>query len=335
MKILVKEEVYNKYLLESVNLSSFKMQDTLCPDIFDEDDRMIPEVRKTLLQVGKDFYDYLNTPWVDLQDIVLTGSLANYNWSKFSDVDVHIVIPYSQISKNADLVDDFAWKTKELWNNEHNIKIKDYEVEMYAQDSNDTLVSSGIYSILYDKWIKKPERREVRLYAKKIGRIVNAYEDKIADLFRQFLAGDRYGLSDDIDDMKGSIRNLRKRGLSTGGEFSSENIAFKSLRRLGFLDKLSDMKSEIYDDGLSVEKSRAEKVRDGDIVNEPAKKPKKDKDDDKKTSGETKGIPQWEINGQKYISVRDAAKATGVPKSTVAYRANSDTFPSWKNLTKK
>ena len=238
MKILIKEEVYCKILLENINLSSFEMQDTLSPDIFDENEKMLPEVRKTLLQVGKDFYEYMGIPWVDLTDIILTGSLANYNWSKFSDVDLHIVIPYKQISKNTDLVDEFCWTKKELWNAQHDIKIKDYEVEVYAQDTEEDLVAGGVYSVLYDKWLKRPEKKEVELDENKIGKIVGFFEDKIGDIFRKFLSGDRYGLVDKIDDVKDALRKLRKKGLSTGGEFSSENIAFKALRRMGLLDKL-------------------------------------------------------------------------------------------------
>jgi predicted nucleotidyltransferase len=28
---------------------------------------------------------------LDLKDVIVTGSIANYNWSKFSDIDLHIL----------------------------------------------------------------------------------------------------------------------------------------------------------------------------------------------------------------------------------------------------
>ena len=37
----------------------------------------------------------------------LTGSLANYNWSSFSDVDLHIIVDFSQIDENYELVKGF------------------------------------------------------------------------------------------------------------------------------------------------------------------------------------------------------------------------------------
>lgn len=81
---LIDEEVNPK----NIDLSSFKVKDTLNPKIFDQNQKMHPEIRTRLLMIADDFFDTLELPWVDVTDITLTGSLANYNWSKFSDVDL-------------------------------------------------------------------------------------------------------------------------------------------------------------------------------------------------------------------------------------------------------
>lgn len=335
MKLLLNEQQYRNYIksvvLEDVNLSSFKTQDTLSPDIFDEKEMMLPEVRKILLQVGKDFFEYLGTPWVDLQDIILTGSLANYNWSKFSDVDLHIIIPYNQISKNKDLVEEFTWTKKELWNQEHDIKIKDYEIEVYAQDTEEDLVAGGIYSVLNNKWIRKPEKVDVNLDSAAISKLVDYFEDKIGDLFKRFLAGDTYGLIDDLDDLKSTISDLRKKGLTTGGEFSPENIAFKALRRMGLLDKMSDMKTELYDDDMSIDKTRSEKSADGDLVKSKAVEKDEPKEKEKDTE---EGKGRYMIQGRRFISLRKAEKVLGIPKSTIEYRVKSDSpqYSSYKEM---
>ena len=332
MKLIIPTQIYRKIILENINLSSFEIQETLSPDVFDEDEQMLEEVQKTLLKVGKDFFEYLKTPWVDLTDIILTGSLANYNWSKFSDVDLHIVIPYKQISKNNDLVEEFTWAKKELWNQEHDIKIKDYVIETYAQDVDEDLVAGGIYSVLFDKWIRKPERAEINLDSDKIDALVSQYEDEMSALFKRFLAGDTYGLIGDIDDLKANLRDLRKKGLTSEGEFSAENIAYKALRRMGLLDKLSDIKSEIYDDEMSIEKDRAEKVADGDIV-KPTKAP--DKETEKGGNDEVgQGEGRYLVQGRRFTSLRQAEKALGIPKSTIEYRVKSDNpnYSSYKEL---
>lgn len=325
MKIILSEALHNKFknrlIFESIPMSSFELQDTLNPDIFDlETGLMRPEVRKVLLQVGKDFYEYLGVEWVEMKDIILTGSNANYNWSKYSDVDLHVVIPYSEISKNADLVDDYMWTKKELWNTEHDMKIKKYEMELYAQDTAAKLVSGGVYSVLYNKWLVKPSRKDINLDKDAIRALVEAIEKRIDELVKRFVAGDCYGLIGDVDDLKGDIRDLRQKGLSSGGEFSPENIAFKAIRRLGLLDKLDEIKDTLYDDSLSIEKSRKEKSDDGELKKEPAQK-KVEKDKDKET-GEGEG--RYMIQGRRFISLRKAEKVLGIPKSTIEYRVKSD-----------
>lgn len=321
-------------LVEKLNLTSFEMKDTLNPVIFDEDEMMREDIRKILLKIGMDFYEYMDVDWVELDDIILTGSLANYNWSKYSDVDLHIVLPYNEISKNADLVDDFAWVKKAYWNNEHDIKIKDYEVELYAQDTNESLVAGGIYSVLRDKWIKKPKKVNVDIDDGEVERLVNGINKEIQVLQRRYDAGDCYGITSDINDVKDKIKYLRKDGLSKGGEFSAKNIAFKALRRLGAFDRLDDIKKDTYDNSLSVEKSREEKVKSGEIKRTPPPKSTKPNDEEYNNDDKKKpeGLGQWMINGVRYTSVRDAARELGVPKSTVHSRAKNPNFPSWKNL---
>ena len=39
-----------------------------------------------------------------IHDILLTGSLANYGWSKYSDVDLHIVIDFDESNHNNKLL---------------------------------------------------------------------------------------------------------------------------------------------------------------------------------------------------------------------------------------
>ena len=49
------------------------------------------------------------------------------------------------------------------------------------------------------------------------------------------------------------IRKLRRAGLESEGEYSVENLAFKTLRNTGYLTKLSDLKREAYDAMMSIE----------------------------------------------------------------------------------
>lgn len=332
MKIKVNETTFKalrrKRLEEDYDLSVFQMKDTLCPDIFDENEKMIPEVRKNLLKIGEDFYKYLAVEWVKYEDIILTGSLANYNWSTSSDLDLHVVLPFNEITKNKDLADNYAYAQKELWNDRHDINIKNFPVELYAQDSDGELVAGGIYSVLYDKWIKKPERITLRLDEAMIQKLINFFQEKIDGLYKKYTMGSTDGLLDEIDAIKKAIADMRQKGLKEKGEFSSGNIAFKSLRRMGLLDKLGDMKADTYDKDLSYgEKEKAQPVQ----TNKPAFEPTKEPEEDKSIQ---KGLGRYSIFGRRFSSLRQAERKLGIPKSTLQYRVKSKSpeFSQYREL---
>jgi hypothetical protein len=56
----------------------------------------------------------------------------------------------------------------------------------------------------------------------------------------------------DLNAIKDRIKKLRSSGLQQGGEFSIENLAFKALRNLGYLEKLSNYMKNIEDRDLSI-----------------------------------------------------------------------------------
>jgi hypothetical protein len=55
-----------------------------------------------------------------------------------------------------------------------------------------------------------------------------------------------------IDKIKTRLKKFRSCGLETGGEFSYENLAFKFLRRSGYLKKLFKLKNKLIDIELSL-----------------------------------------------------------------------------------
>ena len=331
MKIKVNEDTFKalrrKRLEEDYDLSVFQMKDTLCPDIFDANEKMIPEVRKNLLKIGEDFYKYLAVEWVKYEDIILTGSLANYNWSNLSDLDLHVILPFEEITKNKELADNYAYAQKELWNDRHDINIKNFPVELYAQDSEGTLVAGGIYSVLYDKWIKKPERTTLRLDEAMIQKLINFFQEKIDGLYKKYTMGNLDGLLDEIDAIKKAIADMRQKGLNEKGEFSSGNIAFKSLRRMGLLEKLGDMKANAYDKEMSYGEKEKEPVQTPKPAFEPVKEPEEDK-------RIQQGAGRYSIFGRRFTSLRQAERKLGIPKSTLQYRVKSDSpeFSQYKEL---
>lgn len=216
-------------------------------------------VRLKLLKIAKDFYQTLNIKWMKPNDIILCGSMCNYNWSEYSDIDVHILIDLSEISENIDIVKDYLNIKKNEWNNEHNeLNIHGYKVELYVQDVNDkdTLSSNGVYSLTNDKWINVPSRNKVTDLSEKrqqkISKIVADIMTQIDDFyvnFETFENDDKelYKLSIKIDKLLKNLKEIRKNGLSKNGELSLGNIVYKAIRRADYFDKLWDLKVKIYD----------------------------------------------------------------------------------------
>lgn len=241
----------NKYLefvssdLEPVK--SFRLKDDLNPKLW-TDFEINEEVKEDLLKIASDFYSSTDLN-ADVKDIVLTGSLANYNWSeKYSDYDLHILINFKDVDDNVVLVKKFVDSAKNIWNKDHDIRIKGYEVEVYIQDISEPHKSTGIFSLLKDKWIVRPEKVDVepdedmiKEKAKSIMMAIDDIEDEVdEDKYEAFI--------EKIDKVWNKVKDYRKSGLdSEGGEFSTGNFVFKLLRRNGYISKIMALKKESYD----------------------------------------------------------------------------------------
>ena len=142
----------------SISLDSFQVQSKLNSEFWLEN-KLNPFIRERLIKIAEDFWAELDLA-VDFEDITFTGSLANYNWSKFSDIDLHIIIDYTKVDKNVDLVREMFMAKKSVWNQRHDIIIHDFEVEIYVQDGGEEHVSTGVYSVLDDRWVTEPEPME-------------------------------------------------------------------------------------------------------------------------------------------------------------------------------
>lgn len=242
---------------KKIDLSGFTMKDELNPKIWDGD-KMKPEVRKTLLKIADDYFEGLGLgPEVDIEDITMTGSLSNYNWSKYSDVDLHILVDYKDIPVDEDLVLDFLKSKSSAWNDTHDIKIYGFDVEIYVQDIAEEHTSTGVYSVLNDEWNIKPEKQDVKIEKKWVKHKANVIMDKVEELYDDIHDDRDYeSIVIKAEKLQDKIKKMRQCGLDSVGEFSIENMAFKALRRNGTLERLSDIKTLAYDKSLTLENRR-------------------------------------------------------------------------------
>tara|TARA_R110002110_G_scaffold8879_1_gene44277 strand:- start:2301 stop:3239 length:939 start_codon:yes stop_codon:yes gene_type:complete len=239
-------------LEEEVDPESFDTHDRLESRFWNDKRELRRSVSKKLIKIAEDFIERLPME-IDIEDIRLTGSLANYNWSNYSDVDLHIVIDFLQVDENLTLVKAFFDNARMRWNNTHQIRIQGYDVEIYVENINEAHHSSAIYSIVDSEWLIPPRKYRssidflsARQKADDIEFQVNIVQNLID--VHKFKAALKH-----IERLKKKIKNMRRAGLeSTQQEFSVENIAFKILRRDGILERLSGLKNTAYDDMMSV-----------------------------------------------------------------------------------
>jgi hypothetical protein len=216
---------------------------------------MKPKVRERLLNIAYEFIDSLAVD-VIVSDVVMTGSLANYNWSQYSDIDLHIMADFNQFSeKELPLYEELFNLKKTLFNDKHNLTIFGYDVELYVQNESESHFSSGEYSVLHNEWKTEPKKDKTEVdmeliksksekWMKLIDDIIENAKDEPLDIAIEM-----------IDKYKDKIKKYRTAGLEKGGEMSDENLVFKVLRRNGYIEKLFDFKNKFIDNNLSIKES--------------------------------------------------------------------------------
>lgn len=231
---------------------SFQIKDELCPKMW-ANEQLKPEIRKQLFKIAVDFFTKLELPdEIKLKDVLLVGSLANYNWSEYSDIDIHLVVDFSQFKEDEEFIKKFFDAQKNLYNIKHDIKIAGHDVEVYVQDKNEKIHAGGIYSIPKDSWKRMPTKNRFTVDRKNVKLKVDKFFDKIKSIEHAYKKENYKDVITKIDALKDSIKKMRQSGLEKGGEYSIENIVFKVLRRTDFMELLDTYKNKAYDKMVSV-----------------------------------------------------------------------------------
>ena len=183
----------------------------------------------------------------EVKDVIVTGSIANYNWSKFSDIDVHILIDFAEVNENEEMVKKFFDAVRSNWNKLHNIIVKGHEVEIYIQNEEEPHISTGVYSLLNDRWLVKPKK--VRPHIDRIG-ATKKMKHLAREIGKLSALYDRGKFEESFDyaaRLKDKLKRMRRAGLDRTGIYSPENLAFKMLRRSGDIEQLFSIYTQAYD----------------------------------------------------------------------------------------
>ena len=219
-----------------------KFHDELNQKLFN-DTELKREVYDKLLEISEAFVEYLDINDEAIKDIVITGSSASYNYTEYSDLDLHLIVDYEKVHEECPIVEGYLWSMKSAFNKDHDIFIYGVPVEVYAEDSNQSAISNGIYSLLKDEWIKFPEKIEP-----------TDNDSAVLAKYKELKeASERIEDSEVAEELLDKIYAMRKAGLEEVGEFSTENLVFKMLRNDDVIERLKQMKKEKIDKQLSLE----------------------------------------------------------------------------------
>jgi predicted nucleotidyltransferase len=233
---------------DQVWLEEYKNKNQFNPAIFDGDE-IDPKVKELLLRIATYFWESLEIE-EPFEDVTLTGSSANYNYTKSSDIDLHILVDFNKFS-DPEIIKKFFDAKKNIFNDKYDLKLGKQPIEIYIQDTNEQHTSSGVYSIMNNEWIKKPEYESINIPDGNIKRKSKPFKEKINDLVKNGSKNPTNTLTQ-IKKLKERIRNFRQSGLDKSGEYSLENLAFKDLRNTGYLDKLSQLSQDLTSNQLKL-----------------------------------------------------------------------------------
>lgn len=225
-------------LFENINLVTVNRR--LNPKLW-EDGALKPEVKTQLIKIAEVFEEFIGIK-LNVIDYTLTGSNANYTWTEYSDLDLHIIVKGMPDEKERELYN----AKKALWSEEHNITIKGLLVECYVQGEKEEHHSTGVYSIVADQWLEKPKKVKPKIND---AAVIAKKDSLVHDIETALLSKD----ITDLRKIKTRITKMRKAGLAKAGEWSTENLVFKVIRNLGLIDKLNDEIKDLEDQELSLE----------------------------------------------------------------------------------
>lgn len=227
---------------------SLQYHNNLNPKLWD-DGQLKPEVRGKLIQFAETWRDFAMIPKEMVQDVVMTGGNANYNYTDQSDIDVHLVVDRDGFGMPRDFIDQFLQDKKILWTMTHpDIKVYGYPLEPYAQDPAESIpMNQGQYSLMNAQWIQMPSNLNLDFTGNKVLQDkVDHYKHVVDRLIRSSASAAA------LKGIKNKITAARGPAIAKGGEFSLENLVFKELRNQGYIDKIDMYLKSEQDKALSL-----------------------------------------------------------------------------------
>lgn len=150
------EEFFNNFYQNKSTLTEnlvevIETHDNLNSKLFDGD-KLKPIVSKKIQEIVDVFVESLTDDNIKfkIKDIILVGSNVSYNYTKDSDLDIHILMDTSDYKCPDNLYPLLYSAYRSLFNKRMNISFYGIPVELYVETEDSALQSNGIYSVLKD-----------------------------------------------------------------------------------------------------------------------------------------------------------------------------------------
>lgn len=232
---------------------NIEKHEELNPALFNQDATLKPTVKEKIIEIVDEFLkDFIEVEVeLTIKDIILTGSNASYNYTKDSDLDIHIIADTSKIEDTIDLHKVIYDAYKSAFNKKFDIELNKVPVEVYVETQETPLVSNGIYSVMNDKWVKEPTKDDIpEVDQEAIDKAFRPWEKRYKVLVDKIT--DETEDESELDKFIDRLYELRQEGLTNEGEYSIGNLIFKEIRNKGYLDNLKELRHRVIAQRLSL-----------------------------------------------------------------------------------
>jgi hypothetical protein len=241
----------------SLDSELFHLHSTLTPLLWDENEEVKAELLPKIQNIANEYIKFCDLPSGEkVIDVTITGSLAGFNYTKYSDLDIHIIIDYAKLGVNEEIATNYFGMKRDMWSENYDLKFFSFPIELYAQDVKQYKAgTSPQYSILKQEWVHKPEIPENGIdettIVKKSMDIMHQVNDLEDEVYND-LEFDVQDSLDELQSLKKKIKSMRQEGIQESGEFSTGNLVFKLLRNSNYLQRITDLKKYITETSLSI-----------------------------------------------------------------------------------
>ena len=222
----------------------FEVHETLNPKLWSSDNKLLDDVKVKIVEIIEQFISTCDIP-INMVDAHLVGSNASYNYTQYSDLDVHIISNFDLVDAPKEILQVLYNALKAKFNADYDISIRGIDVEIYVEDIRSTAISNGVYSLYEDRWIRFP---------KKLTDVPQVeIEPEFSEWKEKFQTAINSGNSDSIVNVINDIYILRKNSLDSEGEYGKGNQIFKEIRNCGLLDSAKDAYKTFKSKELTIE----------------------------------------------------------------------------------